>query len=200
MIYKSLTWGLDVIITDSAAFILRDPFPFMARWPDAGFLTTSDHLSNTTSDGGLEDHRAIHSAYNIGYMLFRPPALPLVEEWRSVIKEDEVGRWDQGEFSRLVRVGWDPSDKASAGLSDARLFRAYHGRVVGGVLSLSLFCGGHGFFVSQLPQRGGLSPYSIHTTFQRGGAVGAPPWRRRRWPRHGLLAGNRRPWGRPPHS
>ena len=31
MIYKSLTWGLEVVITDSDAFILRDPFPFMAR-------------------------------------------------------------------------------------------------------------------------------------------------------------------------
>jgi len=29
-----------------------------ARWPDAGFLTTSDHLSNTTVDGGLETHQA----------------------------------------------------------------------------------------------------------------------------------------------
>ena len=71
MIYKSLTWGLEVVITDSDAFILRDPFPFMARWPDAGFLTTSDHLGNTTGGQGLENHNGIHTAFNIGYMFFR---------------------------------------------------------------------------------------------------------------------------------
>ena len=31
--------------------MLRDPFPYMARYPDAGFLTTSDHLGNTTAGG-----------------------------------------------------------------------------------------------------------------------------------------------------
>ena len=56
----------------------REPFQFMKPWPDAGFLTTSDHLGNTTSDGGLEDHRGIHTAFNIGYMFFRKSALPLV--------------------------------------------------------------------------------------------------------------------------
>ena len=172
MIYQTLTWGLELVITDVDAPVLREPFAYMARWPDAGFLTTSDHLWNTTSDGGLEDHRAIHSAYNIGYMFFRASAIPLVEEWRKVIKEDQVGRWDQGEFSRLVRVGWDPSDKGALGLSDPRLFRAYHKQVVGGVLSLTLFCGGHNYFVSQFAQRLGWQPYSIHTTFQYGAAEG----------------------------
>ena len=95
MIYKSLTWGLDVIITDSDAFILRDPFPFMARWPDAGFLTTSDHLGNTTGGQGLESHGGIHTAFNIGYMFFRSSSLPLVEEWRRVILEQPEERWDQ---------------------------------------------------------------------------------------------------------
>ena len=49
--------------------VLREPFSFMARWPDAGFLTTSDQLGNTTHDDGLETHRGIHSAFNIGYMV-----------------------------------------------------------------------------------------------------------------------------------
>ena len=62
----------------SGQLVLRDPFPFVARWPDAGFLTTTDHLANTTNDQGLENHRGIHSAFNIGYMFFRQSALPLV--------------------------------------------------------------------------------------------------------------------------
>ena len=46
---------------------------YMARWPDAGFLTTSDHLGNTTDDDGLETHNGIHSAFNIGGRHTRPP-------------------------------------------------------------------------------------------------------------------------------
>ena len=45
-------------------------------------------------------------------------------------------------------------------------------QVVGGVLSLALFCGGHNYFASQFPQRLGWQPYSIHTTFQYGAADG----------------------------
>ena len=51
--------GLEVIITDIDALVLREPFAYMNRWPDAGFLTTSDHLGNTTGDGLLEDHREV---------------------------------------------------------------------------------------------------------------------------------------------
>jgi len=52
LIYKCLQWGLEMIITDIDALVLREPFAFMARWPDAGFLTTSDHLGNTTKGRG----------------------------------------------------------------------------------------------------------------------------------------------------
>lgn len=170
LIYKSILWGLEVVITDIDALVLRDPFPYMARYPDAGFLTTSDHLANTTTDGGLEDHRAIHSAYNIGYMFFRPSALPLVLEWRRFIGEDPRTRWDQGEFNRIARKGWAPNKRE--GLSDPRLFWAYESKVVGGVLPLSLFCGGHNYFVSRLAERLGQPAYSIHTTFQYSAAAG----------------------------
>ena len=170
LIYKCISWGLDMIITDVDAMVLREPFAFMARWPDAGFLTTSDQLGNTTHDDGLETHRGIHSAFNIGYMLFRKAALPLVEEWRQVIRADPSNKWDQGEFNRIARLGWDVG--RTAGLSDERLFWAYRSKVIGGVLPLSLFAGGHNHFVSQYAERLGWQPYSIHTTFQYGAADG----------------------------
>ena len=44
--------------------------------------------------------------------------------------------------------------------------------MVGGVLSLALFCGGHNYFASQFPQRLGWQPYSIHTTYQYAAAAG----------------------------
>ena len=85
LIYQALLWGIEeLVITDVDALVLKDPFPYMGRWPDAGFLTTSDHLGNTTAADGLEMHAAIHSAFNIGYMFFRKSALPLVKEWREV--------------------------------------------------------------------------------------------------------------------
>ena len=171
LIYKAISWDLEVIITDVDAFVLREPFSFMsARWPDAGYLTTSDHLGNTTDDDGLENHNGIHTAFNIGYMFFRKSALPLVEEWREVIRSDPRNKWDQGEFNRLARFKWKPHRKD--GLSDPRLFWSYKEQVIGGVLPLSLFCGGHNYFVSQLAQRKGWAPYSIHTTYQYAAAAG----------------------------
>uniref|UniRef100_A0A7S0IPU1 Nucleotide-diphospho-sugar transferase domain-containing protein n=1 Tax=Calcidiscus leptoporus TaxID=127549 RepID=A0A7S0IPU1_9EUKA len=170
LIYNALSWGFELVITDIDALVLREPFAYMSRWPDASFLTTSDHLGNTTRDGGLESHNAIHTAFNIGYMFFRTSALPLISEWRKVIAEQPRSRWDQGEFNRLARTGWSP--RSTAGLSDARLFYSYKKEVIGGVLPLTLFCGGHNYFVSQLPQRAGVRPYSIHTTFQYGAAAG----------------------------
>jgi hypothetical protein len=112
-----------VLITDIDALVLRDPFPYMARYPTAGFLTTSDHLGNTTDDEGLESHGAIHTAFNVGYMYFRTSAMPLVEEWRTVIRSDPANKWDQGEFNRLARDGWDPG--RTEGLEDRRLFYSF---------------------------------------------------------------------------
>ena len=45
-------------------------------------------------------------------------------------------------------------------------------QVIGGVLPLALFCGGHNYFVSQFAQRAGWEPYSIHTTYQYAAAAG----------------------------
>ena len=169
LIHSALEWNMQLVVTDIDALVLREPFAFMARWPDADFLTTSDHLSNTTNDDGLET-QAADSAYNIGYMYFRPSALPLVREWLRVIEADPEVRWDQGEFNRLARIG---RHNAAPGallppqpLSDPRLFRSYHGQVVGGVLPLALFCGGHSYFAARMPQRRNTEPYSVHTTFQ----------------------------------
>ena len=170
LIYKSLQWGFEVVITDIDALVLREPFAYMARWPDAAFLTTSDHLGNTTNDDGLENHGGIHTAFNIGYMFFRKSALPLVEEWRRVIREQPRSRWDQGEFNRIARVGWKPS--RTDGLSDPRLFWSYQSKLIGGVLNLALFAGGHNHFVSQFAPRRGWRPYSVHTTYQYAAAAG----------------------------
>ena len=70
------------------------------RYPGASFLTTSDHLSNTTADDGLEVRA--DSAYNIGYLFFRPSALPLVDAWLAKVLSDPTGSWDQVIMSDYV--------------------------------------------------------------------------------------------------
>ena len=171
LIHTALTWGVAIVITDIDALVLREPFGYMERWPDASFLTTSDHLGNTTGsrDGGLEDHGATSSAFNIGYMYFNISALPLVKVWRDAMFARN--RWDQGEFNSLVRSGMR-LQRDEERLADPRLFRCFGGHVVGGVLPLALFAGGHHHFVSAMAHRLGVQPYSVHTTFQYGGAPG----------------------------
>ena len=170
LIHATLTWGLALVITDIDALVLREPFAYMRRWPDAGFLTTTDHLGNSSGsdDGGLEDRSSFGSAFNIGYMYFNVSALPLVRAWKLRMLRRNV--WDQGEFNSVAREGWSVAD--SRGLADPRLFWSYRRSVVGGVLPLALFAGGHAHFVSQLAARRGEAPYSVHTTFQYGGAPG----------------------------
>ena len=102
LIFKALTWGLELVITDCDALVLREPFAYMARWPDASFLTTSDCLGNTTGsdDGGLEDHGCLGQAMNIGYMYFAPSALPMVQSWlrlvakRALTMRCSASAWD----------------------------------------------------------------------------------------------------------
>ena len=177
LIHKALSWGLKLVITDIDALVLREPFAYMARWPDAGFLTTSDCLGNTTGsdDGGLEDSGCYGQAFNIGYMYFNTSALPLVAHWLARVRQNPRNTWDQATFNTVARLGMGPrrapTAAAEAGLSDRRLFRGFRG-IVGGVLPVALFAGGHAHFVSRMAQRSGLRPYSVHTTFQYGGAPG----------------------------
>lgn len=174
LIRQVLTWGLELVLTDVDALVLREPFGFMARYPDASYLTTTDQLANTTADEeGLERHAG--AAYNIGYLFFRPSALPLVDEWSRAVDKNPAGSWDQGVFNELAKKNQRSATKP---LSSDRLFPSFDGKVIGGVLPLALFCGGHSYFVAQMPQRKGIRPFSVHTTFQYGGADGKR-WRLR---------------------
>eukprot|EP00965_Chrysotila_dentata_P071604 2365535-Pleurochrysis_carterae.AAC.1 len=64
----------------------------MSRWPDAAFLTTSDHLGNTTADDGLEapsEHAKSDAGAEIqeeraGGCCWRRPACLCACEWACV--------------------------------------------------------------------------------------------------------------------
>ena len=66
--------GVDALTVDADAFVLRDPFPYFRRLPNADVLTSSDHLSAThgIDDDGLEGGMGFGSAFNIGCAHGRP--------------------------------------------------------------------------------------------------------------------------------
>lgn len=104
LIHTALRWGLELVITDVDALVLREPFAFIGQYKGVGFLTTSDHLGNTSGSrfGGLEDHGATSSAFNIGYMYFNASAMPLVKAWRDSMFNRN--KWDQGEVTSVQRL------------------------------------------------------------------------------------------------
>ena len=102
LIYLFTQMGFDILVSDVDTAWLRNPMPYMARFPQADVLTSSDHLSSTAVGDGLEDPSRAHSAANIGIMLLRHSAKELAKEWvEKLEKDDKV--WDQNAFNDLFR-------------------------------------------------------------------------------------------------
>ena len=163
-----LGMGYETFITDIDTAILRNPFPLFARYPLASILVSSDGLMETdqNSDGEtLEVPRLAGGAYNIGIMFFRPKALRLVEEWVDLILAD-IHYWDQSAFNDLARRGATYMDEGQ------RLFKAYDGKLMLGVLPTSTFASGHTFYAQRMFIRLGADPYIVHNTFQFSGTPG----------------------------
>lgn len=92
LIHDFVKMGFDIMVSDVDTVWMRDPLPFVLRYPEADILTSSDHLANTVTDDGLERFNHGLGAANIGIMFVRKNALPLVEEWNSVLDKDEKAR------------------------------------------------------------------------------------------------------------
>ena len=164
-------WKLDVVISDVDTVWLRDPLPYLARYPKADILISSDHLSDTNGgDGGLEHYPQAGSPVNVGIMLFRPAAVRFADHWMEVLENDPA-YWDQNAFNDLFKIGMDTSRKGFASGKD-RLFKAYNETLRMGILPVSMFCSGHTYFVQDMPSHLGVDPYVIHATFQFGGTEG----------------------------
>lgn len=104
LIQTFVHWGVEVIISDVDTVWLRDPTEFALQYPDVDVLSSSDHLSATSTDGGLENEGGVYSAANIGIMLFRPKAVDLVDEWVDILDRD-ASVWDQNAFNDLIKRG-----------------------------------------------------------------------------------------------
>ncbi|KAI3434501.1 hypothetical protein D9Q98_002576 [Chlorella vulgaris] len=158
--------GFDVLISDVDTVWLRNPLPYLAMYPAADILTSSDHLRNTVADEGLERWPDAGSAANIGIMLFRSTARNLASEWVVKLQQDD-NLWDQQAFNDLYRRGSKPLPDR-----DDRLFECYDATLKCGILPVSIFCSGHTGFTQRMPDQLGLLPYVVHATFQFSGTPG----------------------------
>jgi hypothetical protein len=107
LIATFLRLGVTPVVSDVDVAWLRDPLPVFRLYPTADLLTSSDHLSPTTTygdDATLESWPDAGSAFNIGAMMFRKNSLRFVEEWVDAIEKD-LSVWDQNAFNDLARRG-----------------------------------------------------------------------------------------------
>ena len=172
LVYELAATGVDALTVDADAFLLRDPFPYLRKLPDADVLMSSDHLRSTNGydDSGLEAAGGFGSAFNIGYIFIRGRAVEFVRKWRQTCFERK-NDWDQVLFAQVLRQG-----SAHKPLNEHRLKKMYltsNGtNLLAGVLPVSLFASGHTFFVSRMAHLMQQHPYMVHTTFQYAGAQG----------------------------
>ncbi|KAH0974437.1 hypothetical protein GBA52_016336 [Prunus armeniaca] len=149
-------------------FVEQDPLPYLARYPEADVLTSSDQVVPTVTDDRLDIWQQVGAAYNIGIFHWRPTdaAKRLAKEWKDMLLADEK-IWDQNGFNDLVRKQLGPPVDGESGL-----VYAFDGNLKLGVLPASIFCSGHTYFVQAMYQQLRLEPYAVHTTFQYAGTEG----------------------------
>ncbi|MBA0773224.1 hypothetical protein Gotri_008518 [Gossypium trilobum] len=168
LINAILPFGFELLMCDTDMVWLKNPLPYLARYPDADILTSSDQVVPTVVDDRLADWKQVGAAYNIGIFHWRPtpPAKKLAKEWIDMLLADDK-IWDQNGFNELVRRQTGPAFDDESGI-----FYSYDGNLKLGILPESLFCSGHTYFVQALHQQFRLQPYALHTTFQYAGTEG----------------------------
>ncbi|KAK6158569.1 hypothetical protein DH2020_005883 [Rehmannia glutinosa] len=168
LIDSILPFGFELLMCDTDMVWLKNPLPYLARFPEADVLTSTDQVSPTVVDDRLDDWRQAGAAYNIGIFHWRPTAssMKLAKEWKEMLLADEK-IWDQNGFNDIVRRQLGPSVDEDSGL-----VYAYDGNLKLGLLPASIFCSGHTYFVQAIYQQLRLEPYAVHTTFQYAGTEG----------------------------
>ncbi|PIA51406.1 hypothetical protein AQUCO_01100317v1 [Aquilegia coerulea] len=168
LIDTMLPFGYELLMCDTDMVWLKNPLPYIARFPGADLLTSTDQVVPTVVDDSLEVWQHVTGAYNIGIFHWRPTdsAKKLAKEWREMLLADEK-IWDQNGFNEIVHKQLGPSVDDESGL-----VYAFDGNLKLGFLPTSIFCSGHTFFVQAMYQQLRLEPYAVHTTFQYAGTEG----------------------------
>ncbi|KAF5460233.1 hypothetical protein F2P56_020116 [Juglans regia] len=168
LIDSVLPFGYELLMCDTDMVWLKNPLPYLARFPGADVLTSSDQVIPTVVDDRLDIWQQVSGAYNIGIFHWRPTdsAKKLAKEWKDMLLADEK-IWDQNGFNDIVRRQLGPSVDEESGLA-----YAFDGNLKLGILPASIFCSGHTYFVQAMYQQLRLEPYAVHTTFQYAGTEG----------------------------
>ncbi|KAJ8773973.1 hypothetical protein K2173_009404 [Erythroxylum novogranatense] len=163
-----LPFGYELLMCDTDMVWLKNPLPYLARYPDADILTSSDQVVTTVVDDRLDIWQQVSGAYNIGIFHWRPTesSKKLAKEWKEMLLADD-NIWDQNGFNEVVRKQLGPSVDGESGL-----VYAFDGTLKLGILPASIFCSGHTYFVQAIYQQLRLEPYAVHTTFQYAGTEG----------------------------
>jgi hypothetical protein len=183
-----LELGVNVVLVDADTVLLRDPLPYFHRWPDADVLASTDHLTNSTDELGLEDLEVAHSHWNVGLFYLKASAVRFAHAWRELLIR-KPHWWDQHAFGWLLRQGvlgdgkgpgsggpngpgWDlKGDKT--GLSDRHLFRCFTNHsLVCGTLPVAQFANGHVGLVQRLHVKLNRPLYFVHATHQYSAGAG----------------------------
>ena len=162
LIHLFTKMGFDILVSDVDTAWMKNPLPFIRKFPEVDVLTSSDSLSDfAETEWSLE--RTTTGVANIGIMLLRKSAKALAKEWVHVLEKDE-NIWDQNAFNDLMRRnrGKTFSDHS---------FEGYDGLKFG-VLPVATFASGHTFFVQRMYEKKKLEPYVVHATFQFSGTEG----------------------------
>ncbi|KAI9083878.1 hypothetical protein K1719_034136 [Acacia pycnantha] len=168
LINSLLPFGFELLMCDTDMVWLKNPLPYIARYPGADVLTSTDEVIPTVIDDSLETWQEVNAAYNIGIFHWRPTesAKKLAREWIEMLLADD-NIWDQNGFNDIVHRQLGPSVDDVSGL-----VYAFDGNLKLGILPASIFCSGHTYFVQAMHRQLRLEPYAIHTTFQYGGTEG----------------------------
>ncbi|KAM6592306.1 hypothetical protein CsatA_000009 [Cannabis sativa] len=168
LIDSILPYGFELLMCDTDMVWLKNPLPYLARYPEADVLTSSDQVVPTVVDDSLDRWQQVGAAYNIGIFHWRPTdsSKKLAAEWKEMLLADDK-IWDQNGFNDLVHKRLGPSVDEESGL-----VYAYDGNLKLGILPASIFCSGHTYFVQAMYQQLRLEPYAVHTTFQYAGTDG----------------------------
>ncbi|KAK4747966.1 hypothetical protein SAY87_014552 [Trapa incisa] len=168
LIDSVLPFGVELLMCDTDMVWLKNPLPYLARYPEADILTSSDQVTPTVIDDSLDIWQQVGAAYNIGIFHWRPTesAKKLAREWKEMLLADDK-IWDQSGFNDIVHRQLGPSVD-----DDSGLVYAFDGYLKLGVLPASIFCSGHTYFVQAMYQQLRLEPYAVHTTFQYAGTEG----------------------------
>ncbi|KAL5172188.1 Arabinosyltransferase XEG113 [Glycine soja] len=168
LIDSILPFGFELLMCDTDMVWLKNPLPYLARYPEADVLTSSDQVIPTVVDDSLENWPEVSGAYNIGIFHWRPTesAKKLAKQWKEMLLADDQ-IWDQNGFNDIVHRQLGPSVDDESGL----VF-VFDGKLKLGILPASIFCSGHTYFIQAMYQQLRLEPYAVHTTFQYGGTEG----------------------------